>query len=498
MRFLLAMALLFTDQSDNATHVVPRGVSTGHVLLTASNQTFAGATSDPADTVIRLDGTYNSALRATENRGGYTLRNLTIDCAALAGVAALEINQHTPVVTVENVVLLDAARGTLAVDQRGTFTATNLALLGCMGAGILQRPDAVSTTIRGMFVVGGQYAFHHTTAGAGIDLERLHARLDYFASPTAEAVEATGYAPTYADVAAHAEADRTLGDIVRHLAPVVTYDAEHTLRSPLVQLRDRVEVAGVAWTQVLGGGAGGWVLDDWRAWGSWRPVSQPSGTARVLRASLGYVIGWSASRLLLQLGVTQPPAPRWRRWNGAAAPVPVLTPGARLDLIRHGGPHRDTDSGAIHVNEHAVNARVVGCTVFGGASDMITMRGVGSVVEDCSVAMGYDMGFTIDGTDGRVTVRRCRAEYAGRTGFHLSGGPSDVYSCWAEHNGTINDGSGDFGLTTTAACAGSTVQVRGSGNLDGRLGGLILTESAGGFDRAIRAVTTRRTWEQLP
>lgn len=483
------MALAFTTSSNDQAGTLAAGTHTGHVLVNHARCTLTGAGIDA--TTIVLDGTYNTAVRAVANRETFTLRDLTIDCAQLSSiVGVLEANAVIPIFRVQNVKIVDHYRGTYAVANDARFEIAELTVVGS-GGGIYHNTNATVTQVRGMTVIGGRYGFVNV-GGNGIDLADMDVRLDYWAAPTYESVTVTSYDALGANVASHVQADRGSGDIMRHLRPVLTFDTSTPLRSSLVRLYDRIEMANGTWTQVVDFATdGSAVLDDWRSSGLWRPTSTPSGTATVYRPILGRLVYQDATRLYFQSGST-PTSPRWRYVDGSTAPTPDLRTGSRLDVIRHGDvDNRDTDTGAFHVTETAVNARLLRCTATGGASDTITLRGVGTVAESCSTYLGYDMGFTVDGTDGRMTLRTCQARRTGRAGFHLTGGPSDLYSCGATANGTINDGSGDYGVTTTAACVGSTLQVRGTSNLDGLLGGTVTTVSSGGFEEPASVVASR-------
>jgi hypothetical protein len=472
----VALAHQTTTANESAT--LSAGTHTGHVLVSHTGCTLSGA--GPGRTIIALDGTYSEGVRPGAVVADFTLKNCTIDVGGLAGVTApLEIGGGISMFIAENVEVRGYAKGSIAVYNRGVFRGTALQLVGS-GGGINHFTAATETTIRGCTIVGGQYGFQNSAA-SGIDLDGVSGRFDYWAAPTYEAVTATAYAPLYADVASHVSADRTIYDVLRYLSPVTTFDAETTLRSSSVQVYDRVEVASGVWTQVLGIGPGNAaILDEWRRAGSWRPTGNPSGTATVYRVTLGRYVTGTSTRLSFQSGGA-PTSPRWRSVTGATMDTPTTGGGSRLDIVRVGGSNRDIDTGGIHLTESSTSASVKNSTIVGGWSDTITLRGAGTVAERCSTDLGQDMGFTVDGADGRVTVRNCTARRTGRTGFHLTGGPSDLYSCGAYDNGTHNDGSGDYGATTTSDCAGSTMQLRGSGNLDGLIAGTITEVTPGGF-----------------
>jgi hypothetical protein len=464
------MAIVLSTVIAGQAATLAAGTFDGHVLANHAGCSLTGA--GPGRTIVRPDGTYNTFVRAVANRESFTLANLTIDCRNRADLAAaFEVNAHIPLFTANNVEILGVRRGGYAVSQEGIFRGTGISYEGD-GAGILHHDAATETTLRGWRQVGGQYVFANTS-GVGIDLDGIDYTGSYAHTPTSEPVTAVSYDAFGVDVSSHVEEDRSSGDIIRYLSPVLEYDAETTLRSPLVRWRDRIEVTGVAWTWARPDGH----ADTWRAWGSWRPAPQPSGTAKVYRLVLGRMVAYvpGQNRLAFQTltgGQLRPPAPRWRYIDGSTAPTPTLAAGSRLDIVRVGDPAnngtRDTDSGAVNIGDTSVGAKLTRSTFHGGASDQVTVGGVGSVVVGCYVGWGYDEGFTVRGGNGRVTVDRCHAAYQGRTGIHLNDGPSDLYSCYASGNGTINDGSGDYGASATGL-VGCTLQVRDAGirNLDG-------------------------------
>jgi hypothetical protein len=310
-------------------------------------------------------------------------------------------------------------------------------------------------------------------AGGGIDIEDVTSIHDYWATPTYEAVTATAYDDLGVDVTSHVEADRSLYDVIRHLAPVLTFQVANGLRTTRARAWDRVEMTDGTWSQVLSiDSQGAAVFDEWREPGSWRPTTEPSGIATLYRVTMCRYLTGTATRLEMQSN-DEPPAPRWRYVTGGTAPTPSVATGTRLDVVRAGGSNRDTDTGACHITETAINARVKGWIARGGWSDQITLRGVGSTAEECSTDLGQDMGFTVDGTDGPCTLTRCHAARTGRSGFHVTGGPSNLYACSAVGNGLHNDGSGDYGCAIQEDAPGCHVEMVGRDNLDGLVAGLL-------------------------
>lgn len=476
------MGVAFQTTEANQIVTVPAGTHVGHILVAHTGCTIRGA--GIGVSTVRLDGTYAEGVRPGASVATCTIEDLTIDADQNATVAAvLEIGGGIARMTATRVEVLDHAVDCIAVYNRDRVTLNDCRIVGS-GAGALHYTGATSTVVRGATVIGGRYGFLNVAAD-GIDLADMSTRHDYWAVPTYESVTVTAYDARGATVTSHDSDNRSSGDIMRHLVPVTTFDPEDGLRDRRVRLRDRVETADGRWTQVIDFAPDGTaVLDDWRSAGLWRPIDTPDAVATVYRVVLGRIVTAQAQRLDFQTGGTTPASPRWRHVDGSTAPTPDLRPGSRLDIIRHGAVDlRDTDTGAFHVTENARGARLTRCKAVGGASDTISLRGIGTVAEACSTDLGSDMGFTVDGANGRVTVRGCQAKRTGRTGFHLTGGPSDLYSCWAAGNGTINDGSGDYGVTTTSDCGGSTLQVRGLNNLDGLIAGHITEATPGGFER---------------
>lgn len=490
------MALAASTSTANETITLAAGSHTGHVLVSHTGCTVNGA--GPGRTIVALDATYAEGVRGAASVADFTLKNLTLDCGGLAGVTVpLEIVVGAIAsMTVENVEIRGHARGTIAIYNRGAFHGTSLQIIGD-GGGINHFTGATATTIRGCRMLGGLYGFVNTAA-VGIDIDGLDWQGDYWQSPRYEAVTATGYGATYADVASHVSGDRSIYDVLRCLSVVTTFDAETTLRSSSVQEFDRVEMADGTWTRVLGVGPGNQVmLDEWRRSGSWRPASQPSGTATVYRITLGMLFTSTSTRLKIQTDSLVPESPRWRAVTGETAPTPSAGNGSRLDIIRVAGSNIDTDTGGVHITEHAVGAVIRNSTVRGGRSDLITLRGTGTVAENCIADLGGDMCFTVDGTNDRVTVRSCTGKRAGRRAFYVDGGPSDLYSCAAYDNGTVNDGSDDYAVTTQPGCEGSTLQIRGRSSSGaqatwGLLGGVITDVSPGGFSYSNKIAAARR------
>lgn len=468
------MALVFTPQSRERQVFDVEGRHRGHIQLTKDRCHFKGR--GMASSIITLDGTFSSAVQtANIPLEECTLSDLTIDVDDQPVNAPLEAQHHLRHLRLFNVAIRNHRRGSAAVFNRARVTAAGLLIAGD-GGGIYHstngtEPGATSTIIRGAEVIGGQWGFQNT-AERGIVLERFRSRHDYWASPRFEAVTVAAFGALYADVESHVFDHRTIGDVLRVLTPVATYDTEDGLTDPATQPDDRIEDAEGNWSQVIGIESDGRrIVDQWRRAGHWYDTSTPSGLVTVYRVVMARymgAVGDGRRRLVLQTGGGAPVGARWRYVSGATAPTPVLRPGVRLDLIRMGGPQMDADTGAIHITDHAIDARVDLADCTGTAADTITGRGRGTVLSGCRAGRGYDMAITLGDPRDRVVARGCVAYQSGRSGFALVSGPSDLYDCVAWGNGTINDGSGDFGVTYGPEASGSTVRVRDlGGNLDG-------------------------------
>lgn len=462
------MADLFPQTSDDQVITVPPGTHVGHIVLTKKRCRFVGT---PGQSIIKLDNSYNTAIRATALCESVTTEGITWDCRDLvAPGVGYEINSSIPLWTSTNDVIQGHRKGSYAVYNRGAFRGTNLTIIGSGGA-LYHYTGSTELKIRGCLVVGGQFGFVNAGVGIGIDIEDLQARFDYWATPTYEQCTPTAYGATYVDVVSHVVGDRSLYDVVRALTPLGTFVSDAA--SPVVanaRVWDRVEVAGVAWTQVLGVRHDGVLrLDQWRSWGGWYPVTAPvAATATLYRVSLGRLMGATVTRLDLQTG-SSPGYAHWRGVEGGLT-TPALVAGSRVDIVRHGLTNpavRDVDTGIVHITDISTNAKLRGARARGGFSDQITLRGLGTKAYDCRARLGQDMGFTVDGTVGRQALDLCFAEQNGFNGFTVLGGPSDIRSSYANENGTHGDG---YGASVYAVAAGSMIDVRCRNNRSGPFG----------------------------
>jgi hypothetical protein len=503
------VATVFPQTSNGQLINCPAGTHVGHILLSKHDCTFQGAGID--DTIIRGDGTYASVLQgAILADGGVskaTLVDMTIDADNLAAHAAvLESNGALLELVLQNVRILGTRRGARAILNRGIVRATDIEIIGS-GGGIHHHTGATITAINGCQVEGSSWGFVNTSAGAagtmtGITLTDFHVRHDFWASPTYEAVTVTEYGAQHAIVASHVADHRNAYDVLRALTPIGTFEA--SIPSPVVagaQPWDRVEVSDGRWTQVLAMDGAKAVLDTWRASGLWVPVATPtSGTATVYRVSLGRLYGWEEEGERLDIATVGAELSYWRGVGGGLL-NPELIAGSRLDILRHAytgaaaaAGVRDVDTGGIHITDSAGRAVLRDCTVRGGFSDMITMRGIGGRATRCSVDLGQDMGFTIDGGNDRQVLVDCTSRRAGFNGFWLANGASELYRCTAVANGLHGDGGG-YGVVVTQAAAMSHVDVRNYAN---RLGGTTREDAYGTAEartsRADPGWARRKSW----
>jgi hypothetical protein len=462
------------------------GVTVGHVLVRHHSVVIdgdvAGETSSRA--TLQADGQFNTLfvcpfpVQTPDGQpvGTLTIRNCTLDGASistLVGVVGGTVAAGPVRIVLDNVVIVDHHRNTTAVLNAGELDAGGLSIYG-NGGGVLSDLTSTVTRLRDVSIVGGKfgYAIADEDGGdpgvvPGVDIDGLNIILDYWANPSYEAVEVTGYGPIYADVAGHVAADRSLYDVLRALTLLGTFAADDP--APIVPLArpwDRVEVADGRWSQVLGvsPSTGALRLDTWRAAGSWTPVATPSGTASCWRVSLGRYMGeLQANRLALQTGGGIPGYALWRGVAGGLA-QPEFGAGSRLDIIRHGLTNpsvRDVDTGAVHVTKSGLNARLRRLRARGSFSDVYSFRGVGTQVYDARARLNQDMAFTVDGEHDRQQLDLCVAEYAGFHGFILLHGPSDLRGGRANDCGTHGHG---YGVVVEAEALGSTVDIRGARN----------------------------------
>ena len=465
------MALLYSQTEAGQSFAIPAGTQTGHVLVTQSGCTFTGA--GIGRTVLRCDGTYGSAFQAGAVVSSLTIADLTIDADDLAGVLGpLNVSAGgIQSLTLRNVEILNTPKPGIAVVNGGVLSATGVRICG-IGGGIQSTTASTSTVLRSVTVKGGGYGFVNATGTAGtvpgIDIDGMDIDHGYIAAPTYERCTPTAVTSGYVDASNDAGARSTF-DVVRLLTPVLTFDAQRSLRSQLVRLWDRIETA-TAWTEVTGFAPGGLaILDDWREIGSWRVVDAPAATATVYRVTLGRLFGYTAGRL--EVSSTEPTyaAATWRDASTGAAVVPTLTAGSLVDIIRHGlgdGQARDVDTGGIHVTGSALSPVVRNVTARRGFSDQITMRGVAGILEDCIVEYGQDMGITVTETQGGQIVNRCAANRNGMHGYFIGGGGHRLSSCTGSGNGRHGYGWG-VGVDTDAG--GAFIQFRGTGNAMGNV-----------------------------
>ena len=465
------------------------GVTLGHFLIRHHDVTIAGPKRGNAKAAtVRADGQFGTVFQVPyplttpdgQPVSKLTLRDLTVDGDSLTALSSLVGGTAAagPLqLDLENVELVNVSRSTIALLNANRLTATSVHMPGLDGGGVKIGQAATSTVIRSCSTTGGKYGLQDSDPAdasgygtiPGIDVDGYTDAGDYWHTPTAEVVTPTAFTASYVDVESHVNAHRSLYDCVRVLTPVLDYDSDATLRSPLVQVWDLVETAD-AWSRVMPDGH----LDAWRARGSWRIVPQPGGEATVYRIALGRSYNASdtaGNRIYLRAGGVTPPSSTWRTISGAVT-LPSVVAGMRVDIIRHGlgGGPRDFDVGGIHITEAGLDARLARCSVRGRASDNISCRGRGTVATHCYSERSQDTNFTLTADAGGQVLKRCQSTAAGVDGYFLGHGASRLESCTATDNGRHGEGWGvlcyeheDPALDGT----GSRCQVRGNGGSSG-------------------------------
>lgn len=458
------MAIAFQTSAPDQTIAGSAGTKIGHGLVSHTGCRYAGA--GKGVDIIQLDGTYAEGVRPGASVATFTIDNCTIDVADLPGVTSpLEIGGGIALLIADNVEIRRHTKGSIAVYNRGVFRGSDIDIIGS-GGGILHYTGATETTIRGARIHGGQYGFANTAA-IGIDLDEMDIRLDYWATPTFEECDVVGYGEDYVDVGSHEESDRSLYDVLVAMNPLGTFTADDP--EPMVsgaRRWDLVEVGDGRWSQVLHVYAdGSLLLDDWRVSQGWSIASTPSTTATIYRLALGRFLGSPSSN---RLSTRSGGLPTYAGWHAVEGGVesPSVVDGSKLRIVRHGlagaSAVRDVDTGAIHITETAVNAKVRRVRARGGFSDLITLRGSNTRALDCYAELGQDMCFTVDGTVSRQQLDRCSAFRAGFNGFAVLGGPSDLRGCQADYCGVHGDG---YGVSADADAEGSTLDVDGVKNV---------------------------------
>lgn len=464
------MTLILPQSANGQTIDVPAGVHVGTVRLTRHDCVFQGEGVNA--TRIVADGQFPQLFSGAVSR--VTLRDMTLDGDMRTNLTALVLSHPSgPVeLILENVNLVNYHRNTIAVSSGGLTVIRDCQAIG-NGGGLKISASSTGCLVRGFHIRGGVFGVVNVDGPAGtipgIDIDQLTVLLDYWAAVSWEPVTPVAYTDKTVEVASHVVAKRSLYDVLRVLTPI----AEVTVGDPITEARrwDRLETADGRWTQVLAVKPKGAELDRWRAPGSWTPVPEPEGeSATVYHVTLGRLMSWTDTALSLTTGPNGAGVPalaHWRTVEGRPAGTPAALAGSRLDILRKGPSVRDLDTGGIHITKSAAAPKLRRCHVRGGWSDMITTRAPGTEVRNCSVDLGQDMGFTVDGVSGPQLLVGCEARRAGFHGFWVGNGPSQLVACSAYDNGLHADGVAGLGVKLESP---ALVNVHGSGNVLGLVG----------------------------
>ncbi len=454
------MGLIFSQSVDSETITIPVGTTVGTVRVTKNNVTFRGSDRDTC--IIQGDATFAFVFQPSGSTPstGITIENCTIDCnnnASITGVLTIS-NPDCVEVTLKNVKIVGVNKSGTAILNASKLYCYDVLIVGD-GGGIQALTSATITEIVRTECRGCKFGYVNSDAGTNrtrlTDFKSYH---HYWASPVFESATVSSISTNKVTVASHTSAARSLYDCLRLMTTVGTFTGAGPI-SPIGQKWDRLEAASGVWAQIIDDIG---TIDMWHAASSWRPAVTPSGTITVWRPTLGKLYNWNATELFLYDGGGAVDDPHWRTVEGMRITLPSAT---RLDIIRNGltgGQTKDVDTGGIHITDTARNTTLTRCYVEGGFADMITVRGTNTVATDCSVKLGQDMGFTVDGVVARQNLTRCTADGAGEHGFILINGPSDLTDCTAINNGLHGNGAYDAtasGVVVYPAAVGSRISL---------------------------------------
>jgi hypothetical protein len=429
------MGLIFTQSADNEVITVPVGTTVGTVRVTKNNVTFRGSDRDTC--IIQGDATFAFVFQisgATPSTN-ITVENCTIDCnnnPSITGAFGTDV-PDLELLTLNNVKIIGVPRGGIAIVNEASLVCNSVEIVGD-GGGIQCTQDAISTDTSGGVIIRGCKFGFVVSSGYGptvpVNLANMKIYHDYWANPTYEECEIVSVDATGVNVSSNETAHRSITDVIVLLVPTSHFVVGEEV--PYIQW-GRAETSDGRWAQIING-----VITQWHGDGTWRPTPDPTDEyVTAYTVVLGKLWSATSQRLSTYHSSSITPYPHWRTPDGRVVPT-VFAQGATVCRILRANLNstttRDVDTGGIHCTDSALNPVVRNCYVRGGFSDCITVRSAGTISE-CLVEYGQDMGYTVDGTDGSISVVNSVARGCGVHGFTFILGNSTLSRLKAYDNG---------------------------------------------------------------
>jgi hypothetical protein len=461
------------------------GVTVGTLFVRYHNVTVRGSTSNPEDTIWRLDDFSASAHSGIvcpfppqtpdgQPVSKLTIENLTIDanelstlvtCVGSSGTSCLDL-------VLNNVRIINCHRNSIAVStgSGGLVRMTNV---------YVRTNGKVYTCSRARGIING-LEYYGGTAGltiadstlpvtSTVQADDITGTFDYWQGPWSETAVPTNFTATIMTLAsAQNTANRSPYDVIVVLQPRGTATPSgSTIVLPGIQVFDRVEAADGVWAQVESVAADGQTatLGPWSKSNSWLEAAAPSGVCTVYSITLGRVWpgGWTTTTIQVA---------NWHNLYGDIVTTPsAATPGILVRIRRHnyfGTTNRDVDTGHVHYTSPSVDSWVRNAWFRGGFSDQVTIRGQRDSLDDVHVSHGQDMGFTLTAFD--ADIHDISASWQGVHGVYVGALGRQRLSCVEANNNGVQRGNGiGYGIGVdpsiwTTPNTWSVNGVRGTGN----------------------------------